>query len=127
MLYRHTSRYLTSPDLAPITWCESIPDTLVFFRYVQERFSEPIRRYSYWTELETSWADYAGLAVGIGDGDCRYRIEWHCPISIALKDIIVGNRRMSGAGVFTEYMVKIEVPQSAVIWHEMNDWGRFGN
>lgn len=101
------------------------PDMLVFFRYVSERFSDPIKPYSYWTELETSWSDCAGEALGIGENFCRYRIEWHCSLAVALTNVTVGNMRMCSAGTFTEYLVRMEVPQNEVKWHEMNDWGRF--
>lgn len=124
-LYRHRRRFLKSPTPAPQEWPEVAADTLTFFRYVHERFPGPVKSYSYWTELETAWPDYAGMALGIGANDCRYRIEWHCPLSVALENIEVCGRRLSRAGAFIEYHVQIEVPQSAVKWHDMNDWGRY--
>ena len=124
-LYTRKRRYLTSNDPELEYRPEMSLTEVVLFRYVDERFFDPVRPYSYWTELETAWSDFAGAAVGIGLHSCKYRIEWHCPMDVAIENVGIGGSRMGPAGVIREYTVRIEVKQDDIIWHEMNDWGPF--
>lgn len=125
-IYHHQRSFMDSPSepnhQAPVV----APDTLVFFRYMFEQFDAPIRAYSYWTALETGCSKYASESLGIAARCCQYRTEWRCPISIALKNITVGETRMGENGAFTEYLVRIEVLQSDVTWHIMDVWPASG-
>ena len=75
--------------------------------------------------MESGSSDSAGEATGIGANSCRFRIEWLCPLDIALEHVHVGAARMCKAGFIHEYMTLIEVGQTDVSWHQMHDWGPF--
>ncbi|MGL4941377.1 MAG: hypothetical protein ACRC44_08545 [Bifidobacterium asteroides] len=95
--------------------------TVALTRYVDEKFSDAVRAYSYWTDVAPDHRFIAGEATGIGDLDCLWRIEWSFPLDQVTALIEDGELRFSRAGTYTEYFNREPVPLSNVTWHRMNE------
>lgn len=92
------------------------------FRYVEQKFADDVRAWSYWSELETKVPRIAGEATGIGDNECVWRIEWSFPLSVAYDNLDIGERRFSQVGVFREYCNLRPIDQEHIVWHRMDEY-----
>jgi len=98
----------------------SVPkDQLMLFRYMRDRFEDPIRRGSYWSEANTDISRFAGEATGIPDFLCVWRAEWTISRAEAKVLIRAGQQRRSLVGPFVEYQNIRPVAQDQFCWHLM--------